>query len=251
MIDFSNRIYALLSVFILVLIVFFGVRSWTEYRNGSGDYPREISVTARGKAYAKPDIATITLGVMSEGKDAQVVVTQNTDKMNAITAKLKALGIEDKDLQTTNYYLTPVYDYSTGVQRRTGYSLSQELRVKIRDFSKISSVLSESTTEGANFINELQFTIDEMDKVKAVALEEAIKKAREKATLLANASGLKLGKLVNVYEEYNPEPYPYNNYAVNYDKGMGGGVAESMVGAEISTGQQEIEVGVTLSYRIR
>jgi len=182
------------------------------------------------------------------------------------------LGVADKDIQTTNYSLTPVYsnDYivptpapipmmypngggsvSSGTMMRTGttltgYKLEQDVQVKIRDFTKIGDILSGATTAGANVVGDLQFTIDNPEKFKDQARAQAIAQAKGNAQDLAKESGINLGKIINVYENNYVVPMAYNSAV----KATGGGVAESAPVPTIQPGQQEIDVTINLTYKV-
>ena len=100
----------------------------------------------------------------------------------------------------------------TNPNRVIGYTLEQDVQVKIRDFTKIGDILSAATSSGANVVGDLQFTIDNPEQFKEQARAQAIAQAKSNAQNLAKESGLNLGKLINVYENnYNPSPIMYNS----------------------------------------
>ena len=214
-------------------------------------YRYQVSFTAEGTVFAKPDIAQITLGVRTERKGTAVLAVQeNTELMNEVVAKLKDLGIADKDIKTSVYSLNPSYDYlpEKGRSEIMGYELYQEVTVKVRELDKIGSVIEAATGAGANQVGSITFTIDEMDAIKQQAREEAVAKAKQKAEAMAEITGLKLGKLVNVYESEDAYPPLYKNYAADYGElGLGGaGAAPS-----IQTGENEYNLQVTLTYEVK
>ncbi|OIO46316.1 hypothetical protein COU05_00440 [bacterium (Candidatus Gribaldobacteria) CG10_big_fil_rev_8_21_14_0_10_37_21] len=248
-IDFSKRVFILTAIVVVGLIGLWTVQSINSLMGWfSSHTPREISVFAEGKATIVPDVALIRAGVTTEGKDIEIIVNENNTKMNAIIEMIKSLGVEAKDIQTTNYSLTQRYDYLETGRYFRGYTLNQEIAIKVRDFTKVGDVLEVSVSKGGNLIGSLQFTVDDMDKVKALALEDAITNAKQKAQSIAKASGLKLKKIINIYES---GVTPYYGYS------MGGGVAmdakmESGIAVpQIEAGEQEITVSVTLTYRIK
>lgn len=246
--DLSNRLYYLLLIGGIVLIAVMVISAYNMVKVVSGNIPREITFDGEGKVYAKPDLAIVQLGVSSEATKSEDVVKENNDKMNTITAAIKALGIEDKDIETTNYNLSPKYNYNDSRGSFIdGYTLNQDVKVKIRNFDIISDVIQKTTSLGANTINQLQFTIDNPEKLKAQATDIAISKAKEKATNIASSSGLRLGKLINVYEGGGiPTPSPVYSMAEKAT-GMGGGASAP----DIQTGQQEIIVTMSLTYQIK
>ena len=253
--DVSNRLFLLLSVLLIGLLALFCVvafisasKLFVSYKALPENTPREISVNAQGKAYMKADIAVIRLGATSEGKTVSTVVTDNNKKMSAITAELKKLNIEDHDIQTVNYNLTPSYEWPDGKRVLIGYSLTNEVQVKIRNFDNISAVITKATDSGANLINDLTFTIDNLETVRAEAREQAIAAAKVKAKNLAEQSGLRLVKIVGVWEDYTNDSLANRTYAY----GMGGEkMVDEVSSASVSVGEQEVVVSVSLSYQVK
>jgi len=243
----ENRTFILSSVSVLVVAIFLIGFLVYSFQSLPQNAPQNIYVSGTGKAYIKPDIALVNFGVKTEAKKSQDAVDQNNTKMNAITKAIKDLGVEDKDIQTTLYNLSPVYNWTeVGGRVFTGYSLDQQITVKIRNFEKINDILDKATTAGANNVGDLQFTVDDMEKVRAEARTKAIADAKTKAQSLANESGLKLGELINVSEGYSNYPSPVY--------GMGGAdMAKelSSVAPSIQTGQMEVNVSVNLTYKIK
>lgn len=245
--DLSQRLYVVLWIFLLAVLVFFSFRIYDIWNLSKGNYPREISVEATGKSFVVPDTAKLNLGVHTESKTAESAVEENTKKMNAIMAELKKFKIAEKDIKTTNYYLNPNYKYTDEKgSYEDGYILDQNVEVTIKDFEKIGEIMTASTKTGANTIGGVTFEVDDTDTAKITAREQAIKKAKEKAKQIAKASGLKLGKVINYYEYEDGGGYPY------YD-GLGGGFEKATNDAappQIEPGEKEINLRVTLTYRV-
>lgn len=248
--DLSNRLYYLILVGGIAVIAVLIIGAYNMVKVASGNTPREITFDGEGKVYAKPDLAILQLGLTNEATTSEEVVTKNNDKMNSITKEIKALGIEDKDIETTNYNLSPKYNYTDNRGSFIdGYTLNQDIQIKIRDFDKISAVIQKATSLGANTINQLQFTIDNPEKLKSEASDIAISKAKEKATNIVKASGLRLGKIINVYEGGGvSSPVPMYGVA---EKAMGMGGGSSVTAPDIQTGQQEIVVTMSITYQIK
>lgn len=244
--DLSSKVYKLVVAIIILVALFYAGNLFYNFQTLPQNYPQEISVSGQGKIYAKPDVAVLVLGVKSSAVKVSDIVGDNTNKMNKIIADVKALGVDEKDIQTTQYSIVPDYNWTEDKGRIfEGYILTQQITVKIRDFDKIGSILDKATAEGANEVGDLQFTIDNPEAVQAQAREKAITQAKEKAQTLAKQSGLKITKLINVSEGYQYAPQPMY--------GKGGGVAMESVSAapQIEAGQMEIDSTVTLTYRVR
>jgi len=244
--DLSSKVYKLAIAIIILVALFYGGNLIYNFQTLPQNYPQEISVSGQGKIYAKPDVAVLVLGVESKGAKISDIVKDNTAKMNKIINDVKNLGVEEKDIQTTQYSITPEYNWTERAGRIfIGYVLNQQITLKIRDFEKIGSILDKATADGANTIGDLQFTIDDPEQVRAQARAKAIEQAKEKAKTLASQSGLRIVKLLNVSEGYVSTPQPM------YEKAMGAGVV-SLPSAvpEIQPGQMEIDSTVTLTYRV-
>lgn len=240
----SKGVYVLLVVFLAGLFVFWGFRVYEIWHTANGLYPQQITVDALGKAYVTPDVAEITVGVHTEGADSVTLVKDNTDKMNKVIAEIEALGVDKKDIQTTNYYMNPNTVWVEGQGNVTkGYSIDQTIVVKVRDLTKAGDVVAKATESGANTLGGMQFKVDNPEKAKTVARNEAIKTAEEKAAAIGKQTGLKLSEVIGYYEYSND---------MNNGYGMGGPVYErSGEGiTDTEAGQQEVTLTVNLTYRV-
>lgn len=219
--------------------------------NKKDDNQDRFSVVGSGVVYAKADIANINVGLKTGAKKTAAEATKDSaNKMNAIIAELKKLKIEEKDIKTSDYNLNPIYNWTNDKgQELIGYEVTQTVSVKIRDLNKIGDVIAKTTEQGANQIGNISFTIDDEFALKNQARELAIKKAKEKAVMIAEQAGMKLGEVKSVTESSEPVVYPmYAN--AKMDLAVGGG-RESLPSPEIQTGQNEIKVDVTLTYEVK
>lgn len=253
----SSKVFPFIITLLAIIGVFVVGELAYKFQTLPQNAPREVYVSGEGKAYGKPDVAIINLGAHTEATKSQDAVNQNNKIMDAVVKSIKELGVEDKDIQTTFYNLTPNYEYEAPALNRelyppysgkriiSGYSLDQQIQVKIRNFDKINEILDKATSEGANTVSQLQFTIDDMEKLKSQAREKAINRAKEKANSLLSQAGLRSMQIVNVSEGYMPGPGPFlrQEYAKAAD--------ESSVAPQIQTGQLEVYSTVTLTYRVR
>lgn len=223
-----------------------------------------MSVDGEGKVVAIPDIAQFSYSVISEGgKDIAKLQKDNTDKGNKIIALLKSNGVEAKDIKTSSYDISPRYTtyncYQTQIYSSTapvkpcppseisGYTVTQSVSVKVRDFKKISALLGGVATLGANDVSSLSFTVEDPDLLKTEARAEAIAKARAKAQAMAKAGGFSLGRLLAVDEGSNRNYYEYAPMMSKAMDASGAGAPSPTV----EPGSQDIVVNVTLRYEIR
>jgi len=205
---------------------------------------RTFSVSGEGKEIVVPNIAEIRIGVISEGLDLIMLQKENSEKMNRIISFLKEKGIDEKDIQTENYSVTPKYDYSKSPYRIVGYTISQDLKVKVIDLSKIGEILSQAVNYGANNVYGPNFTVDDKEVYLEKAREKAIKNAKEKAEKIAKKVGFRLGKIISIIESSPFEPIP----VMLKEMGTGGPLISQ---PQIEPGSQEIKVQVTITYEIK
>ncbi len=206
-----------------------------------------ITVDGMGKISATPDLAQIDLGVQTEGATVKDIQTQNTQKMNAIIKAVKSLGVEEKDIQTSNYSISPKIDWSNGKQNVTGYIVAQNVTVKVRNLDKVGDVVSQAGTLGANQVGGIQFTIDDPTGLQAQARAKAIDDARKKAEALASQLGLTIVKVVTFSEVGNNRPVPMPMYA-SKDMMAAGEVAP--VAPSIQSGSMDVMSNVNVTFQV-
>jgi len=249
--------HIVLGILAIVLIVYVGLLARNAMRNydyigKSPDQINLITVSGTGKVSATPDIAVLSIGVISDSLTVSQATKDNTDKMNKIVDAIKnQFKIDSKDVQTSGYNVSPKYDWTNGQQRIIGYTVSQNVTVKVRDFTKTGDIISKSTDLGANSVSGPQFSIDNPEKAQQDARAIAIKQAKDKAQVMADQVGIKLGRIVNYYEGgqgYTPvSMYAKDTLAV----GMGGGPASAAVAPPIESGSQDVQIDVNISYEIK
>ena len=169
-----------------------------------------ITLTGKGTVDHAPDIAMISVGVQVEAKTAAEAMQQQAEKMNGVFAAVKAAGIADRDMQTGQLSLNPVYEYPNNARPRlTGYQASNTIGIKVRKLDTLGKTLDAVVKGGGNTINGVSFSIDQPDQFQNEARMEAIKDAAAKAELYAKAVGYKVKRIVTISEqEYFPQPVP-------------------------------------------
>ena len=163
----------------------------------------QITVTGEAAVQAVPDMATVSLGVTTVAATAAEAMAANTAALAQVIERLKAAGIEPRDLQTASLSLNPNwtgYDSSNQPQTITGYTASNQLSVRVRDVSKLGAVLDAAITDGANTLNGISFELAEPRPVLDQARKAATEDARARAELLAAAAGVKLGRVLSISE---------------------------------------------------
>lgn len=214
---------------------------------------RSFSVTGEGSVTAIPDIAQFSFGVVTQGGiDLTATQEQNTQKTNDAIGFLKEQGVKEERITTKQYSVEPRYQYYNCYQGNdvcpppviVGYTVSQQVQVKVLDFGILGGLLSGVIDKGANTISQLSFTVDDPTELENEARKEAAEKAKAKAEALAKAGGFKIGRLLAI-QENSAGLSPMPMYAAALEGGKGGAAPS------IEPGSQDIEVSLTLKYEIR
>ncbi len=219
-----------------------------------------ISVSGEGEVFAVPDTATFSVTVQENGKDVKTAQDAATKKSNDIVAYLKQQGIDDKDVQTTDYSVNPQYDYSSqgiacpqygycppGKQTISGFQVSQTLTVKVRDTTKAGDILSGVGSRGASSVSGLSFTVDDEKGLEVQARGKAIDDARAQADVLATQLGVSLVRIIGYEEGGRGGPV----YYAKASAGMAMDAASIPPSPAIPVGQNKITSDVTVTYEIR
>ena len=211
-----------------------------------------FDVSGTGEITTAPDRAVVSVGVQVTDDTVTKVQDKGNLIIKKVTQDIQKLGIDAGDIKTTNYSLYPTYDYRSGTQRITGYTLSVTVNVTIKDFSNINQVVDTATADGANQVGGVSFTLSEAKQldVENQAREQAVKHAKEKADSLARISGIKLGKIINVMENGNnpiPRPMVYFDKAQANSAPMAGGLGAGAP-TDVQPGSTTFTMTVTLSY---
>ena len=206
---------------------------------------RTISVNGRGTVYLTPDIAYISIGVHTEDSEVGMAVDQNNQKSTAIIDAIKELGVADKDIQTSNFsvYDSREYDPITGKEIGTIYMVDNSVVVTLRDIPKMSSLLDDSISAGANNINSVSFDIADKSAAIQQARLLALENARTLAMELTEGAGVTLGEVQTLsYYDFSPAPY-YGSGGVNMDS--------SSPSTPINPGLMQLSVDVSVAYEIK
>ncbi len=159
-----------------------------------------LTVTGAAVVTLKADYAQITVGVSTKALTVEEASRENTAAIHAVIAALKDAGVKEEDIATNNYSVSADYDYSSGVQKLTGYQVTNQLTVIIRDMAHIGATLDKATAAGANSIYNIQFLSTQADAAQDEAAGYAVADALRKAKLLADAAGLSLGGILAIEE---------------------------------------------------
>ncbi|HAF49394.1 MAG TPA: hypothetical protein DCL08_09200 [Anaerolineaceae bacterium] len=205
---------------------------------------RTMGVSGTGRVTVVPDIAAINIGVRSEAEAVTDALDTNTAQANRISRALQELGIEEDDIQTSNFNVYPSdrYDPMTGQIEGRYFVVENTVNVTVRDLTSLGAVLTAVVEAGANNIYGINFNVEDREAAVAEARKLAIEDAKAKAQAIAEESGVELGEIISisVYSGYTPTIY--------YDA-KGGAYSEAAV--PIAAGTLSITMEASLTYSIK
>ncbi len=201
-----------------------------------------ITVTGTATVHAVPDMATISIGVTTQGDTAAAAMDANNTAVSAVIGRLIAAKVADRDMQTSSLSVNPnwVSDASGSAQQIKGYVAYNQLSVRVRALDTTGSIVDAVVTDGANALNGLTFGLSDPRPVEDEARKEAVADALARAKLIAEAAGDKLGSIVSITEGGNyTDPVPMMSKMA--DDG----------GAPIAAGEVGISASVTIVWQLR
>lgn len=177
-----------------------------------------LTVSAEGRSTRTPDLAVFSAGVTTQGATAGEALAANSRAMSGVIAALRKAGIAERDVQTSNLNLNPVYaqprrnpdgSYENEQQRIVGYQVNNTVNVRQRKLEEYGKVIDTLVASGANQVNGPSFTMDNSDAALDEARIAAMKAARARGNLYAQAAGLRVVRIVSIQESggyYAPQP---------------------------------------------
>jgi len=203
-----------------------------------------ITVTGSGQVYVVPDMGYIDIGVRSQAETVIEAIAINSEQANAILTALVEQGVEEDDIQTSNFnvYQQTDYDYQ-GNPTSTYYSVENNVYVTVSQLKNLGNILDAAARSGANNIYGVNFDVQDKSEAKSTARKLAIQSAQAQAQELAQAAGVELGDLISIISSsISTTPF------YGYGRGGGGGMAESV---PISSGQMPIDAQVEMTFSIQ
>jgi len=202
-----------------------------------------ISVTGSGTAAGRPDTAEVMTGVITQGPTAAAALAQNSAVVEKVLKAVKALGIAERDIQTSSINVTP--QRRQGRQEAyppdiVGYEVSNQLRVKVRDIAGLGRLLDEMVAQGANNLGGIRFSVADPAPLLDQARQMAVADARRKAEVFATAASVKLGGVLSIRESSAmvPRPEAFQMRAM------------APAAVPVATGEQEYQTSVDITYAL-
>jgi|SRR6185369_1585632 len=208
-----------------------------------------------GEVTYTPDTSLLYLSVEKAAATQDEAKNQANKIINQITADLKKLGVEEKNIKTTNFSVNPNYNNEISPEgkmmlmpvRQTtpnGFVANASLEVRVKPLSKAEQAIDIATKDGATQVGTSQMIVDDatQKELQSKARLAAIKNAKEKAKELADAAGIHLGRVVSIQENGGGYPRPM------LMKADSAGTFEAIAPTQLNPGENTISVTVTLSF---
>lgn len=205
--------------------------------------PTLLSLTVEREVRAAPDQATITIGVVNEAPSARQAAVENARSMTQLMQSLRRAGVAERDVQTAQLRLEPQRLYQEGAPPRiTGYQAINTVQVLVRNLPDLGPTLDAAAEAGANQIEGVTFGFSDPDPILNDARREAVRRARERAELYADAAGMRLSRVVSIQEGYaHPPPMPMARMEVQ----------AAAAGVPVSPGETTLIAAVTMTFALQ
>ncbi|NMM64031.1 SIMPL domain-containing protein [Clostridium sp. P21] len=237
-------------IFILTIIVTFmiggffsrGSKVLAADNKTSTSSEKTINVSGVGEVNVAPDIAYVSLGVMTQKESVSDAQKENSNAMNKIINEVKKQGVKSEDIKTVNYSITPKYNYDnkTGSNKLVGYTIVNAISVKVKDITKVGTIIDNAVANGANNSNGINFGVSDYEKYYNMALKNAISNANSKAKVIADSIGVKVSVPTKIIENSTGVP---NTSPIYYNASL------SKESTPIETGTYKVRADVSAVYQ--
>jgi uncharacterized protein YggE len=201
-----------------------------------------VTADGTGRVFVTPDKADVTVGVEITAITLADAVKDANDRMTRVLEAIRAQGVASEDIQTSQYSVFPLTNFEREGEpaRITGYRVSNVVTVRVRTIANAGKVLDAAVTAGANYVGGISFGVLDPSKAMTDARTLAVQQAAQKARTLADAAGVRLGRVMAITESVTPPPYIPIAREMAQDSSAG----------PIETGQLEISVTVQIQYEL-
>lgn len=212
--------------------------------------PRIITVTGEGVVQATPDIASVLVGVVTQAKTARDAVSENTTATSAVIEAFQKASIEPRDLATSGFSVQPRYIYpkngSDEAPRIDGYEVRNTLTIRVRDLTRLGSILDTAINTGSNQIGGISFDVADDTALLDKARGQAIEDARRKAEIFAKAAGVNLGRVIAIDGGNfgRPQPRGMMLQAARAD------AFSAKAAVPVEAGEQEFRASVSVTWEL-
>lgn len=211
-----------------------------------------ITVNSTENVSVVPDVAEVVYSVRTKETEAADCQRKNSESVSQVIALLEDLEVAKTSIQTSDYYMNPVYSYSGNTPRLTGYEAVTTLTVSDLPIDNLDTILAQSVSNGINTVQSITYQASRYDESYREALERAVASACEKANVLANASGAFVGSIISIQETSGYSEARYTDYARSGMMNSYGATKEMALEdtATIMPGEIRVEAGIIVEYQL-
>ena len=208
---------------------------------------KTLNVTGSGTVYLDADIAYASLGVSYTGADLSVIQQKANETIEAICKAMEEAGLDAKNISTDSINIYPMYDYSENEDKLTGYRIDERLSIRTENIDALGAYIDAAFAAGANTFDSITFSVKDDSQAKKDALKKAVQDAREKAEVIAEASGEEIDGVATISES---EQYSYYNtdsraYIMKTES------ADAAAGTTVRAAQINVSADVQIAYRLK
>lgn len=216
----------------------------------SGD-TNSITVNSSEEMSVVPDMAEVVFSVTTQNKDAAACQTNNSESVTKVIALLKELGIAETSIQTSDYYMQPIYNYSGDTKKLSSYQSSTTLTISDLAIDNLGEILTKSVSTGINTVESIRYFSSKYDENYQEALKLAVASAKAKAQALADAGSCTLGSVITIQENSNYSQARYTDNALANRMQAKEELSTDAASMDIMPGEIKVAVTITVEYQIQ
>ena len=226
--------------------------------------PSTVSTSGTATTEVRPDQLSVTVGVETNSTTAQEAVILNANLTTQLVEAVRGLGINENQIETSSYSLSPIYEYIVPPQtcieiyppppgcetrqERIGYRASNTVTVTLDVDSELNAgqVIDAAIGAGANRVDGIVFFLspDTQQQIRDTLIRDAIANARQRANIAAEALAMTISGVQSA--TLNPIDFPV--YSVNLREGAAAQADSVSAPTPILPGQQEVSTTVSVVF---
>ena len=211
---------------------------------------RTITVTGTAEVHVEPDQAIVTVGVITEARTVKAAKEQNDRRSRAVLTLLANNGIPARDIQTSELAIVPVYDYpSKGARKLVHYKMMNTVTVTVKKLDQLEQILDAVLADEANFLGGVDFVVSTRRAIADSLRVAAALDARTKATAVAEALGMKLGKPLTINPQSSSGVMISPRYGMRSQTALNS-MAYDMPSTPVSAGEEELSSTVSIIFEL-
>ena len=204
----------------------------------------EITVIGTGEVLIPADTAVVSLGVSATDREVLKAQRRANETIAAIREALIKAGVKEEDINTDYINIYASYDYSDGSEQLKGYNANSTLAIRVTDIEAVGEVIDIAFEAGANTLNGINFSASDTTEAETKAMKKAVEDAKDKAEVLAEASGLKIRGIDEIIE----------SGTYSYDRGMMNGFAkataeDAAAGTVVQAAKLAVNSSITVKFK--